>query len=1099
MLGWIQSGIQKGHNQIITRNSKYFAYSSFLTVYIMDLFTFNIEYMYFSPNSIISAICFHQKKANIIAISFDNKRTEIVNLDTSKVVKSFSTESVVVASVWNLNNDILLFYCYGDVRIYLYDINSNESYQSYYIINSMMKVLLYAQLTDDVFIGADDEGNILRFNYSKGDYQSLCLDSGIVALDIDQYSPSNCLILWKDGTVGFFEISQKLNTIFQHKVSGRPLGAIAWVKNPPGHYITGDYHTGILRLWSPSSELQIGSYNVYEFGFRSLTLLSESKIFCTFEDYYICVYDMEKCKVLWGINPGHSNTIFTLNFHPKNHDILYSAGAEGIISTWNVDKLKQIRSFRCDNGDRTAIICSDISCDMEVIAYGTKIGRVYFYSLTDFKFLYDYQFFKHKVTSVSFSHFEKNLILVCIENFSVYIFDHESKNIIYEVETSSIPYYAIYSPHEKDVFGVGCTNGELNIFRSAHAPVIYKHTTAIHKYLCWSMEDPLIVFTCTETGSLVVWDIHSTETNASFLNCESNTSRIIVAHPSLKNLIACCGYDGIVRIIDTSTKDVVLSFNAHISHIYTIKFSNENPFLLVTAGRDSTIRFWSIDKLLITQQIENVLNNGRIVFRPSPGYRQLEKLILRISGEDVEFDKDDIIHLSDLVNKLGYETTDQDTFSDIKISSRDVLNEAKEALIAGNARKYCTLMFQAGYHDKAIAAAPSVSFEFWKKLMNLKIETSESKSEKIKYMLLSGMPYEAADISAEQGNIVDAITLAAAATQSEYSIKVDKCEHDTPKLSFPLINNFTDGKYYDHYRIVSSKALNFLKEGKYLLAACSYLSIGDIYQAVYCLLKNGELFGAIEICHRLKMELPLMCKVRFVRLATSQGYLDAIEFITGKEKQLIAGSIPFSDAIHRMKFYNTHNISTDIERITRYDEAFYKLLIGDYNGCGIDSIAPVIETISDCTEWNFHEVKQYIDLFEYLPLDKIDSNVSECIHILTFFLRAIESVWRGYCDAFSIMYNKVIELGERTKLPWAQNLIDLLSHMVPLMPGTGKTIAPGAVRVPITKINDNGTTESSCIGLQPSLTYKNLSIKVIREWMDLTTFPIDGGIHRVFI
>ncbi|CAL1530908.1 unnamed protein product, partial [Lymnaea stagnalis] len=71
--------------------------------------------------------------------------------------------------------------------------------------------------------------------------------------------------------------NQRVVMFFQLPSAASHVQTLAWVKNAPGMFITGDIKGGILRVWSVSNSTPLENIKIKATGFHHLDVLSHSK------------------------------------------------------------------------------------------------------------------------------------------------------------------------------------------------------------------------------------------------------------------------------------------------------------------------------------------------------------------------------------------------------------------------------------------------------------------------------------------------------------------------------------------------------------------------------------------------------------------------------------------------------------------------------------------------------------------------------------------------------------------------------------------------------------------------------------------------------
>ena len=221
-----------------TQNSKYFAYSSYLVLYIMKTEDLSVSFVFSVRDMIIASICLNPVQKDIIAVAFCTKDLYIIDVAKEKIMNRIITKNVIYTMRWVRKGETLLFHTPSDkaVSTFTYKTSCTEEplFSSSYAIQFMDSFFI----NDTIFIFGSKGGNITRLVLEEGSYneKSISLKMQIVAMECDRQEKSNFLVVGKNGTIYLYDLSDKINEI-QIMNSGKEFGAATWLYDPPGHFV----------------------------------------------------------------------------------------------------------------------------------------------------------------------------------------------------------------------------------------------------------------------------------------------------------------------------------------------------------------------------------------------------------------------------------------------------------------------------------------------------------------------------------------------------------------------------------------------------------------------------------------------------------------------------------------------------------------------------------------------------------------------------------------------------------------------------------------------------------------------------------------------
>ena len=1112
----VNAGVQPSHCRVTTRNSKYFAYSAFLAVYVIDQKNFKIVNMISYNDSTVSTLALCNKEPDLIAISFDSGETQVINLIRNQKIFSFTTPDILVSLCWSNRYNVLVGYS----KMYntAYTANLDEASGRKDVKGSFpnQRTIATFESNGPIFVGGNDIGQFSRFDYTHSavkTYSPTISSAKICAVDVDPASNS-VICVWRDGNWALFDATKELTLMNRNEKLTSPFGAGCWVSEPPGHFITGDSSSGVIRLWNSSSTNPIESMTIHTAGVLALNRLNGTNVLCGFTDGMIAVLDMKTKKLIWKTNAAHRNTIFSLEFHPGQPDYLVSCGAEGSICTWDITTMKLVDRVSPKKGLGT-IFSMAVTPGGGFIVCGFMQGEIGVFSSKLMSIVYTDKILNSKVVHLSFSAADPNLILVGSVEGAVVIYNLQDRKVVREFRGQQYKYIGCqFSTLEPAKYAITRTDGFVEIYDSINGRPI--RVIDVGKFVLygvsWSPHDKNHLAVTADSGEAIFIVLKEGDYKISYIHKHVGVARPIAFHPTLKNILATSGHDGKIAIFDTDTCSAINVFQAHTSYCYGLTFSPTNPYLLLSSGCDTTIKVWSIDRIMIKKQIDDVLNR-RIVLRPLIGQKDLVKLAKRVSRsaeEKLTFAANDIIHINDVVrinDKLVRKMTSTSPTEGSRIKQaikqkERYLQAAELMLKMGNIKKYCEFMFNAGEHMKAVAAAPGVSVKFWKAMVEACAEVSEDQNQQVALNLAIGETGKAINILKENEKADDALLVTCAAANGLFKFsetEPNKVEIQTEKLPYESI--FKDEKRLFEYSIGSKRSMNDLVNDKVYLAAADLLSVGDVDKALELLLINGELLAAETI--NVIFESPNdHVTDMFALLCINNGITkECFDFIGPKCTERVITSVIFNDDIARDEMYKQVGLKS-IEEYTNEPEPatvsakIHRLLL---IGKVIEAVDIGIDYLKENLvkpEFDWVEARAVCREFEYSSLVGITDDMKNQVASCSLIVAAYESMWKGFKKAFMRCFKILRNNVQEESMQWAASLIEQFQSYMKLFPpepyitikaAGADLINPSFVGEPV----DEELKYGALVELD-DLTTK-LSLQTLLEWQQLTLFSPLGN------
>jgi hypothetical protein len=526
----------------------------------------------------------------------------------------------------------------------------------------------------------------------------------------------------------------------------------------------------------------------------------------------------------------------------------------------------------------------------------------------------------------------------------------------------------------------------------------------------FSPHSPDVVATADETGLVRIWNTEALP--SATVGRHRGRAVCLAFHLLCDTILASGGETGEIQIHDIKRQGLLATYVAHGTTVTALHFSPDNPNLLISCGADSSLKFWTLDGILMGDFLAGSLRGQVAWIRPLEGYLELMKLAHRArkkEGEKLVFEADDIVHTNDIARITARTVRDSLSSSgnETRLIKRAIKNKekmiaaAKLELYMGNVKRYCELMFASGEYDRAVAAAPAVSYGFWSEMVKQRAKLRDNPNDVANCMLTTGQVDAAIDLLLGSGSTDSAFLVAAAARNGAFKVNVSNSAEPKEKVERPYIDReFTDGRVYLEYKTASARAHASLVEGAIYPAAAAFLSIGDVVSAVSLLIKHGQTVTAYMIDRITNAQVPQASR-RLYMLCIQSGLVE--ELLTSLSgavaiKEEVAIALPFKNPSMRESLFKRFELKSPDEYAALAGSAMgvkqLQLLV--LAGKKREAAAAFLETARGTLRSSFVEMRDLTKWIETANLDDLEEDVLGQIVGVSLYFAIYEAMWKGY-------------------------------------------------------------------------------------------------------
>jgi len=629
---------------------------------------------------------------------------------------------------------------------------------------------------------------------------------------------------------------------------------------------------------------------------------------------------MQKKSIEYATQPNHAETVFDMAFKPSNKDILATASYDGSIKIWETNQMKSIANLQKNHQNLTI---ENAKTFKHTIVYGvawspenpnqiasvTSRGEVHLWDTAKIRLLSELKpASESPMIRIDWSPVNPNLIAVGHSDGYAFVLE-VANNTLRTKMTLKHPgtvYGVAWSPFNKNLLATGCKDGSVRIWDITSQTIVHNLTghTAKSFNVAWNPLIPNVLASGSDDNTIRIWDIK--QQTCSVLSGHTNNVRPIVWNSEVPWLLSSGSWDHTIITWDTRDQTILSISKEHHSDVYGIASHPERPFVYVSCSRDTSVRFWSIGKIVIPLMLRVLVTNdwddilgiaptsldsktellklcgtvsrrvaqetGNSTNDPIEYYDKIlsffsyldyqkefwdiSRAILKNRNEDVSNRVVSLVNLPSIYLSQAKELeskkdSSQFTYDSTSKKSDTIMDAANMYLKLGEFELYCEALIKLGKWEKALAFAPAVSYDYWKGLskryaQELALDGADDTGA---YYLSSGQVNEATKFYIDRGSYEDARLIAALKANNKFAHleATDRYQTKTKAEESSRIGQhvYNSPEIRD---IISNLAEDAMKAGQPLLAAAYHLSVNDGNSAVSKLLRANEPLYALALC-----------------------------------------------------------------------------------------------------------------------------------------------------------------------------------------------------------------------------------------------------------
>lgn len=377
---------------------------------------------------------------------------------------------------------------------------------------------------------------------------------------------------------------EKPRSVFERQSAG--VQSLLWINDKSGDFISTSKTVGALKIWNvaqktPKKMVKITSSGISDShvsqgagksifplsiipiqGFSHLILVA-----CT--NGSIALFNIEKKKIEYQTEPGHSETIFDLQFKPSDKNVLASCSYDGSIKLWDAPSMKMILTI-------------NTSKKKGAIGHSTKqeAGG------------------DNTIFAVSWAPDSDNIACMCGKGW-VKVFNTKKGSLKHEIQPGAKGFriawnqlngkYILSSSNDGFVYVLGFDDqsGDLGVFKK------FAHHKKAAFGVSWNRFVHNRFATGCDDGTMRIIDMSEGHGEDEVKILKGHSARVfnIVWHPHNKDIIASGSNDKTIRVWNVET-ETSIELVGHTNFVRGLVWNNEIPWFLASGSWDAQIRIW---------------------------------------------------------------------------------------------------------------------------------------------------------------------------------------------------------------------------------------------------------------------------------------------------------------------------------------------------------------------------------------------------------------------------------------------------------------------------------------------------------------------------
>jgi WD40 repeat protein len=403
------------------------------------------------------------------------------------------------------------------------------------------------------------------------------------------------------------------------------LVAARWLPWAPGNFVTFSSKSMLAKVWNVSQLDPVSSFRLSggAGGISSAAVLTRSGkgglLLAAMMDGTIVLYNTKTRQLEWSSLPGHTETIFGVAFSPSTPDVIATCSYDGSTKIWHTPTM-DLKLTLANQGGIIYTVCWS-SGDGHLIATGNSKGSVWFWDGTSGKVIRRLDLHTKPVYKICW----EGPLLASVSADKLCIVFDSSGTVIRQYRQPCEMYGCDWCPFRPHILAAGGEDGTVRVYdtsKHSASPImsLKGHTARVFSVI-WS---PLLhhrLASGSDDRSIRIWQITDEQLNSGnhimvqkdslVLSGHSSHVRPLVWSTEVPWLILSGSWDGTVRAWDIrGTGKCIAIMTQHIADVYGLAIHPQRPFVVVSASRDTTMRYSSLEGIVGSAKVRAVFHGS---------------------------------------------------------------------------------------------------------------------------------------------------------------------------------------------------------------------------------------------------------------------------------------------------------------------------------------------------------------------------------------------------------------------------------------------------------------------------------------------------------
>mmetsp|Transcript_65286 Transcript_65286/g.142183 ORF Transcript_65286/g.142183 Transcript_65286/m.142183 type:complete len:1244 (-) Transcript_65286:65-3796(-) len=610
----VPSGAQAWHHNTIGACGNAFAYSSTMALHIYRLKDNCLVKMIAAHERAISGICWSPEDSNLLASCSVNGRVIIWDLENEEERFGLKGTEIPVLLDWASGSKIVLAFDSGDVKLWEYK-EGEKLTKLFSVVANTAKVLRWHPRDHcRILLGASD-GSLTVYDQRTGKKvlitgKAKTSKDSVTDAQWDPLSEDYLLAAFSDGSMTLFDASTQ-SEIHSFDKQAQGIKSFAWATAQPGNFVTCTERVGVLRIWNVSQRSPLMQIKVGSTGVNCIKAIpSEPNWFVlSYKNGSVGVCDISTRTMRFTSQPGHSETIFDVAFHPDDPDVIATASYDGHVKIWRVSTVSSTKELYAGKdqllyglswGPGAVRICAVSSTGVLFVwrtDNGEQVLRLPVHTGQAFRCEWSQRGSADGSGEIATGGADK---YACVVN----PITGNIRRIKHPAAVIGVSWHWA----QDNILATGCQDGIVRVFNVQAwsseniAPIV---EMAGHDARVFNVAFHPICREVLASGSddktIRVWN-WSPSVNGSRelrrLTGHTSYVRGLLWHSELPQILFSGSWDSTIRVWDVANQQCIHVSYEHHADVYGLALHRKRPFFLVSSSRDTTLRFWIFEDKL---------------------------------------------------------------------------------------------------------------------------------------------------------------------------------------------------------------------------------------------------------------------------------------------------------------------------------------------------------------------------------------------------------------------------------------------------------------------------------------------------------------------